>query len=356
MHLPHIKAMNSLLNEVYAKGNTQHVITFPQSMVLSVSSRCNYQCVMCNVWHREPEDISEKVLAEVRGVLPFLEKIHITGGEPLLYGNLWELLDECRKNMVNISIVTNGSLLTDSKIEKILDYGVRNIKFSLDAATQETYSKIRHANFYHVAKNIAKLSRAKAERKTPYPLIEFGFVAMQNNIHELSKCVVLAHELGANSVRAAHVFPAALDDPKSMCLKYDQERSDREMTKAMRIAEHFGVTLEIPKLFAPHPEQAQAQPGQSRSKERQRSTCNDPWRFVWITPTGDIRLCCLGGSGFYGNLNEADFPTLWNLPARMEVRRLINTDTPPSACAGCTVLPKEKRGKKKRERETAEAV
>ena len=64
--------------------------------------------------------------------------------EPLLIKDFEKYLKYAHsKNFIDIMINTNGSALTERRSKQLLDSGITRLRFSLDAATPETYAKIR---------------------------------------------------------------------------------------------------------------------------------------------------------------------------------------------------------------------
>ena len=98
------------------------------------SQHCNYTCLHCysssSPMHKESLD-TEKILNAVREVADLgFERLSISGGEPLLYSGLKELLTEAKKVGMNTSLVTNGSF-PKKKYEELVGL-IDTIGVSLD--------------------------------------------------------------------------------------------------------------------------------------------------------------------------------------------------------------------------------
>lgn len=112
---------------------------------LSLTEACNFACPYC----RPNLDMSglNHVLT-VEEWLPILQAFHelgirairLTGGEPLLYPYLEELLQEITKRQwfEDISLTTNGSLLV-SKVDMLKRAGAQRLNVSLDALSEEQF-------------------------------------------------------------------------------------------------------------------------------------------------------------------------------------------------------------------------
>jgi MoaA/NifB/PqqE/SkfB family radical SAM enzyme len=104
----------------------------------------------------------------------------------------------------NIAFCSNAQVINRRNIDFILDKPVAHIDFSLDAATPETYYKIRGHNlktFGTVLNNIRKLVFERNKRRLDKPTMDLIMVLMKENYQELSMLVRLANSLGVEGVR-----------------------------------------------------------------------------------------------------------------------------------------------------------
>jgi hypothetical protein len=116
---------------------------------------CNLNCIFCSVdLCRRQRDfvVSADYLIEEAEKLAKLKRekikeieVHINAqGEPLLYAPLAELIKGLKKikGVKTISIDTNGSLLTEKKVDELVSAGLTRFNISLNAFSSETYRKI----------------------------------------------------------------------------------------------------------------------------------------------------------------------------------------------------------------------
>jgi cyclic pyranopterin phosphate synthase len=125
---------------------------------ISITDRCNYKCVYCRTGNE----------GALYGDLPFAEylrmarvlvgmginKIRITGGEPLLRGGVVEFVRELAKlrtsesEPLDIALTTNGHLLADMA-RSLKDAGLNRVTVSMDAVDPDRFARItRVANGY----------------------------------------------------------------------------------------------------------------------------------------------------------------------------------------------------------------
>jgi len=119
---------------------------------VSVTDRCNYRCVYCRSGE-EGINVSELPIADyARMVRVFvslgIEKIRLTGGEPLLRRGLLDLIRETAQlhspytdNPLDIALTTNGHLLAPIA-SQLKDAGLNRITVSMDAVDPEIFARI----------------------------------------------------------------------------------------------------------------------------------------------------------------------------------------------------------------------
>ena len=116
---------------------------------VSITDRCNYKCVYCrtgNVGAQFAELKTEDYLRLIRNFVALgIEKVRLTGGEPLLRKDLPEMVRELASwhtpmgEKLDLAITTNGHLLEDLA-QPLKDAGLSRITISMDAAGTSTES------------------------------------------------------------------------------------------------------------------------------------------------------------------------------------------------------------------------
>ncbi|MBS7652278.1 GTP 3',8-cyclase MoaA [Candidatus Bathyarchaeota archaeon] len=112
---------------------------------ISLTQRCNFSCFFC---HREGEDDAdgEATLEEVERIAAIASKLGIrrfklTGGEPLMRGDILELVERVSRIGEEVSMTTNGSLLAD-KASELKERGLRRVNISLHSLRRRTFQWI----------------------------------------------------------------------------------------------------------------------------------------------------------------------------------------------------------------------
>lgn len=119
--------------------------------------------------------------------------INCSIGEPFMMKNFDELMDIFGDRGKFLEITTNGQILTDKNITKLLGRNI-DLYISLDAGTAETYAKLRNDRFDDILVNLKRLVEAKGG-SGQLPRINLVFMPMHVNVHELEDFVKLCAEL-----------------------------------------------------------------------------------------------------------------------------------------------------------------
>lgn len=180
-----------------AAGNYEYEPEFPLYLMVEQTYGCNLTCPSCI--HGFPSE-KKKYNASVK-VMPFstFEKVVLEGekhncpsigfqgnDEPLLVPDLPKRVAFAKDhNFMDLLMTTNGNLLTPKLAKELVDAGATRILFSIDAATSETYDKVRPGgDFNRVLDNLNALVEYKASTGIPLPIIRASFVNSKLNEHE----------------------------------------------------------------------------------------------------------------------------------------------------------------------------
>lgn len=147
-----------------------------EKLRISLLNSCNFSCVYCvsenftntsadewsmaaNEQPLTPDEIVNLIGAVHR--LTSLKSIRLTGGEPLLYANLFYLIRRIREiGISDIRLTTNAYYLKE-RAEKLFAAGVKSVNISIDAVDQEVFNSIsRHPNTARVFAGIEAAVRA----------------------------------------------------------------------------------------------------------------------------------------------------------------------------------------------------
>lgn len=147
-----------------------------EKLRISLLNSCNFSCVYCvgeNFTDTAAQSLSmatteqsltpDELIKLIESVhqLTHLKSIRLTGGEPLLYANLFPLIHQIQEiGISDIRLTTNAYYLKE-KAEKLFETGVKSVNISIDAVDQEVFSSIsRHPNTARVFSGIEAALKA----------------------------------------------------------------------------------------------------------------------------------------------------------------------------------------------------
>ena len=182
----------------------------PINGTFELTARCNFDCPMCYV-HMKQEDIDAKgkELSTQQWISIAREAcdqgmifVLLTGGEPFVRKDFFEIYHAMREMGLVVSINTNGSMLTGEVKKKLLENPPARINVSLYGGCEETYRNMcGRPAFETVINNIRDLKEAGVNvcmnlSITPY------------NRQDIEKIFRIATELGLNVRTSSYMYPS----------------------------------------------------------------------------------------------------------------------------------------------------
>ncbi|MCA8969614.1 MAG: radical SAM protein [Planctomycetes bacterium] len=337
---------NSVLNEGELRSRATRLESTPCVLEVASTNVCNIHppCVQC--WkHFDPihgyinNDAKHMPKELIRRLAPWIGRARAVSlhgiGEPLAHPQIFDSVKHTGPG-TEVVLVSNALLLTDTRINKILDNRVASIDFSLDAATQETFRKIRGNDLNAAIRGIERLREARDERGLDRPHICLNMCLMRENVREAPAFVELAHRLGAARVHLFHMNKGAnyrfewFDYDDQHCER-DPETHDAAIEAAFLRAEEFGVHLVMSgrRRFSETRTMASAHP--DPNAEGETFFCSKPWTSMLVMTNGDVFNCCWQDRPI-GNMNHASAWDIWNSTTLQEIRESTAAGVPHKKC------------------------
>jgi cyclic pyranopterin phosphate synthase len=125
---------------------------------ISVTDRCNFRCVYCmpkEVFGRDYRFLDRRELLTFEEIERLarvfagqgIEKIRLTGGEPLVRRDVERLVDRlARIRGLDLTLTTNGSLLPQ-KAQALVDAGLKRVTVSLDSLDDDVFRAMNDVDF-----------------------------------------------------------------------------------------------------------------------------------------------------------------------------------------------------------------
>jgi len=325
------QAKNTALNIIERKLQKTRVKSSPFIVQVDVTNRCNLNCTICSRKDLIIGDISSSLFPEIIKLSRKSRELILFGyGEPLLSEGFHEL---CKKSKSGrISFTTNGRLLTKEMAEKILSESNRpifNITFSIDAATEETYSSIRNnVRFDTVWNNLENISDYKSHFNLSCPEIWINFVAMRRNIEELPELIEKAAKAGVSKINVFHMNVWDESYIEESLIFYPE--LTRQIFNTAQVKAHeLGIKLDIPVEISENQKTKSF-----KLSDTSISKCYQPWSYCYIRNDALVLACCYSEDHIMGDLSKRSFEEIWNDKPYRKLRARVNK-TPSHDCQRC---------------------
>ncbi len=324
----------------------------PTYMQIEPVGQCNLRCQMCSIQFRQdgppygpPAFMSFETFTNSVDQFVGLQELHLQGlGEPMMHPRFFEMVEYAALQGIRVTTNSNVTLLNDRRAERCVTSGLDCLYISIDAATAETYERIRvRAHFERVVGNLQRIVSARQRLGSATPRLRIVMVIMRQNLHELPDLVRMAHQLSIESIFVQHLchdfgesslperyLPMRDFVQHETLLEEDPQRVEHYFGEARKVAETLGVELRLPRTrLRLHPA---GTPGPKR--------CDWPWRGAYISYQGYSMPCCMVSTPDrinFGKLSEQGADALWNGPSYQAFRDQLSSDEPPEVCRSCSI-------------------
>ena len=180
-------------------------------LFIEVTSRCNARCEHCGSSCGDFIPKDEVTNEELKAVLDDIAKhynprdtmINITGGEPLVKKDLFELMDYANKLGFYWGMTTNGMLIDEEIVKKMADTGMYSVSVSLDGLkeTHESFRKVPNC-YEKILKGIDLMLHTPSIQ-----IVQVTTVVNKKNIEQLEDMYELVKKLGVKNWRILNVDP-----------------------------------------------------------------------------------------------------------------------------------------------------
>ncbi|MCP3876309.1 MAG: radical SAM protein [Desulfobacteraceae bacterium] len=288
-------------------SNREKVTEFPLYIQIEHSGKCNLRCKSCihsidsirEEYSKgfKPLDINlyKKILDEANEFSCPSMAFH-NNDEPLLLKDLEERIKMASvKNIIDIIVTTNATLLDEKRADKLLRSGLTKINFSVDAYNRNDYSQIRcNGDFDTVLKNIIYFCDKRNKEGLDFPITRATCVLNKFTIDKMKKI--------------KEFWEGIVD-----IVEFQNFQAIKNFTEWCR---------------------------PSGAKIDQNFVCNGPWQQIVIRANGDVVPCCsfYGTEIIVGNIKNTSIYNIWNGKEMSNIRKelLKNNFEFSSACKKCS--------------------
>lgn len=287
-------------------GERKAFYRVPIQLDIDLTNLCNMACTHCNALiypsvpsvkkHTIDIDVLKNRLAES---IPLgIKSINFgNGSEPLISGDkVFDLLSHVKKlGAIDIFLHTNGLLLSDRNIDKIINSGITVLCISIDAYREETYRKIGRKDFKKVVSNIMRFLEKRSEVNSKLPILRLSFLPNEHNYLEVDDFV-----------------------------QFWRDRADK---------------VELQSFFNIHKSK---RINEIKSFEKYTFECKDPWKRLPIWPNNTYGVCCQ----YYsfrpnsplnlGSIYDYSIEEVWHSSKMNNIRKGLKNNNFSKECYECT--------------------
>jgi len=304
---------------------------------MAITYRCNLQCRHCDIWKdkKGKELTAAQWIRSIKKLRDWLGpfRLDISGGEPFLRKDMFEIVDFCDKNEVRIVVTTNATLLDSKIIEKLSHVNSLTLNISIDGAAPETHDYLRNKRGVY-EKVMDVLLEFKKNKRSCY--LTMATILMGYNMEEITpliKRLIVDRMADAVNFQALdHSFHA----PYYAGWFRKNILWPTEDKKENFLSVMDGI-IRIKKAGAPiynSIEQLTAMRDYFSDPEQAiKTNCNTGNVNFIMNPNGDVLLCW--NMPPIGNILEASPERIWESPLAGERRKQISRCTRTCRILNC---------------------
>jgi AdoMet-dependent heme synthase len=179
-----------------------------------LTERCNLRCSHC---YQTGGAIAELTFPEVRRVIGdvsdmlkiwsedygirFAPSFNVTGGEPFLRGDIFQVIEEIQKRGIDVYVLSNGILIDRDRAMRLCGLGVKGVQVSIEGP-EEIHEAIRgKGSFSRALKGVACLLDAGMT-------VTLNVTLSSINAHHCTDIVALASSMGVQRLGFSRLVPS----------------------------------------------------------------------------------------------------------------------------------------------------
>lgn len=302
---------------------------YPIYMEISPSGDCNHRCTFCalDFMGYQKRFLNAEILMErvsEMGKLGLKSIMYGGEGEPLLHGQIVEIINHTKKSGIDVALTTNAALLDESLAEKII-CSMEWIKVSIGAATKETYKKIHRTNpedFDKVIKNLSSAANIKRNNGCKCTL-GMQILLLPENKDEVVFLAGIARDIGMDYL----VIKPYSQHPLSKTHRY----KDIKYTEYVSLSDKLSKlnTKDFSVIFRMHTMKKRDE------NKRSYNRCLALPFWSYLDSGGNVWGCSvyLGDERFlYGNVYENSFKEIWEGKKRTQSLKWMEKELDANQC------------------------
>jgi radical SAM protein with 4Fe4S-binding SPASM domain len=322
-----------------AKAKSDRILSAPLFVIWEITGLCNLRCEHClsSAGEPLPDELSTE---EAMKLLDYLEamkvfNINLSGGEPLMRPDIFDIIDYASRKKFSIDLLTNGVLVTEKVLNRLEDSSIFNVQVSIDGI-EETHDRFRgRKGTYERAINAIKLLKDANYN------VSISSTVTKQNMSEIPRIIDLAIDLGLPSFKTTFFMPTGRG--KSNIDKLVLTRQDNKDFTHMMIEKKKEVGKSI--FISSETDYPWLVDGLDKKRlesmkldESSKISCTAGSSSFYITPDGKIAPCPFLRDFIAGDVRKSDIREIWDNSPTFDVFRNITRGSLKGKCGNCEYL------------------
>jgi MoaA/NifB/PqqE/SkfB family radical SAM enzyme len=167
---------------------------------LQITYRCNFRCQICDFWKTAHDPAVELSLEEIRLIGTKLNRlgtliISLAGGEPLIRGDILDIISILRSTNHFPILITNGWFVDEALAPELFRAGLQEISVSVDYrdTAKHDAQRGRKGAWARAIRALELLNRSRTDKRNRVHMIS---VLMDDNLEDVEGLIQLSREIG----------------------------------------------------------------------------------------------------------------------------------------------------------------
>lgn len=331
----------------------------PSRIQIEPTLKCNLKCVYCGR-HLKKFDYSKEIPDKkwdpiAKSVVDIGFKSVILSGEGEVFSEperTLRLIEYFKKNGVDGSIITNGTLLNKGIIKTLVQLKWDDLVISVDGSNAEIHDKLSgvKGTFKKVLDNLITINEYKRTYESRLPEVCFITVVTNKNYKDFPNIIKLAHKVGCWKITFMPLFNSS-NIPSHKDLKINNNQIQELvniMDEVKELAREYNIQTNADHLLERTKEDVKCAAAQKNKKEsackkdeyiqetekKPWEPCYQPWLTMTLGADGTCRACC-----FLHNITDSvkdkTLKEVWYGPVFNKLREDIYKKDSVPGCECC---------------------
>ncbi len=323
----------------------------PIKLHLVMTERCNLRCLSCFMG-QIPQSASKYEVSDDRlrslaheAMDMGVQEFYMVGGEVFIRKAVTlDLMELIKREGLFGDLTTNGTLLAERTVDRIVGMGWDRLQVSIDGPDAETNDALRPpaGTFDRIVKGLTRLRDAKVRLGVETPRLTITTVLSNRNALKLPQFVALAGELDAAEITFQSLKAMSDKVPDLELSEDDKLKLQPAVEEAQRLAGRLGLYNNVGDFRqAPVVEhlgaldQTMVEDIHDVQDPFFGAHCFTPWTQMVVHVNGRVSPCWEWDAPDLGNVSDMTLAEIWEGPVFERWREQFAARKVPGFCSQC---------------------